>query len=75
MLDEHGELARRVHAGQVELESVSGRWAEELKAILERHVRATGSKKAADILARWNAALAAFQMVIPTEYRRAIEGA
>ena len=75
VLDERGELARRVHAGQVELESVSGRWAEELKAILERHVRATGSKKAADILARWNAALTAFQMVIPTEYRRAIEGA
>ena len=42
--------------------------------MLEAHARLTGSPRAASILARWAEALPSFKMVIPTEYRRAMEG-
>lgn len=74
VLDERDELSARVHAGLVEIQPVSGQWAAELKALVEKHVRATGSKKAKALLMRWDEALRRFKMVIPTEYRRAMEG-
>ena len=58
----------------VELEPVS---AEEdaslLKEMLEKHVRYTGSRIAENILNAWEASLAGFVKVMPTEYRRALE--
>ena len=74
VLDEGNTLARRIHAADLEIGPVTGAWAEELKAMLEAHADLTGSPKAARILSRWAEALPAFKMVIPTEYRRAIEG-
>ena len=61
---------------RVYIEKASGKNAErpELKAMLETHARLTGSAKASSILSHWTEALSAFKMVIPTEYRRAMEG-
>ena len=47
VLDEEDVLARRVHAGALEIGPVAGAWAEELKGLLEAHARLTGSAKAA----------------------------
>ena len=74
VLDEGDALARRIHAGALEIGPVTGAWAEELKGLLEAHARLTGSPKAASLLSRWAEALPAFKMVIPTEYRRAMGG-
>ena len=74
VLDKENALARRIHAGALELSPVSGARAEELKVLLEAHARQTGSPRATSILSRWAEALPAFKMVIPTEYRRAMEG-
>ena len=52
VLDEEDVLARRVHAGALEIGPVAGAWAEELKGLLEAHARLTGSAKAASILSR-----------------------
>jgi glutamate synthase (NADPH/NADH) large chain len=47
--------------------------AERLKLLVERHQRATGSKRAAELLANWDRSLEAFVKVMPTDYRRALK--
>jgi glutamate synthase (NADPH/NADH) large chain len=46
--------------------------AERLRILLERHQLATGSAKAAALLADWPNALQHFVKVVPGEYRRAL---
>jgi glutamate synthase (NADPH/NADH) large chain len=47
--------------------------AERLRILLERHQLATGSAKAAELLADWPNALQHFVKIVPTEYRRALQ--
>jgi glutamate synthase (NADPH/NADH) large chain len=47
--------------------------AERLRILLERHQLATGSAKAAELLADWPEALQHFVKVVPHEYRRALD--
>jgi glutamate synthase domain-containing protein 3 len=42
------------------------------KALIEKHVRYTGSKRAAEILAQWGDYRSRFVKVFPKEYRRAL---
>ena len=56
----------------IEFENISEEDAAELKAIIEKHVLYTESKKGARLLADWNASLDNFVKVMPTEYRRAL---
>jgi glutamate synthase (NADPH/NADH) large chain len=46
--------------------------AERVRILLERHREATGSGKAAELLADLPNALQHFVKVVPTEYRRAL---
>jgi len=46
--------------------------AERLRILIKRHQSATGSAKAAALLADWPNALRHFIKVVPTEYRRAL---
>ena len=57
----------------IEFENISEEDATELKAIIEKHVLYTESKKGARLLADWNASLDNFVKVMPTEYKRALE--
>ena len=57
------------HAGVV-LEPVDD--ADWLRVLIERHHKLTGSARAGEILVNWGAALGAFRMVMPIEYRRAL---
>jgi glutamate synthase (ferredoxin) len=57
----------------IEFECISDEDATELKAIIEKHVLYTKSKKGASLLADWNTSLANFVKVMPTEYKRALE--
>ena len=45
---------------------------ERLHVLITRHAKATGSKRAAEILANWAAYLPKFRKVMPVEYRRAL---
>src|ERR1700758_5514574 len=45
---------------------------ERLHVLITRHAKATGSKRAADILANWKQWLPEFRKVMPVEYRRAL---
>jgi glutamate synthase domain-containing protein 3 len=43
-----------------------------VRSLIERHQRLTGSKQAADILAKWAEFRSRFVKVFPKEYRRAL---
>jgi glutamate synthase (NADPH/NADH) large chain len=59
--------------GQVDVSADMTRYdAERLRILITRHGRFTGSKRAAEILANWNAYLPKFRKVMPVEYRRAL---
>ena len=45
---------------------------ERLHVLISRHAKATGSKRAAEILANWKTWLPKFRKVMPVEYRREI---
>ncbi|MGJ5180776.1 glutamate synthase large subunit [Bradyrhizobium oligotrophicum] len=45
---------------------------ERLHVLISRHAKATGSKRAADILANWKDSAPKFRKVMPVEYRRAL---
>ncbi len=74
VLDETGELARRVNPALVAVEPVPAARGAELRAILEEHLAATGSRRAAKLLERFDEAMGEFKLVIPLEYRRVLEG-
>jgi len=46
---------------------------ERLHILITRHAKATGSQRAADILANWTTVLPKFRKVMPVEYRRALK--
>src|ERR1700759_2878787 len=45
---------------------------ERLHGLITRHAKATGSKRAAEILANWKQVLPKFRKVMPVENRRAL---
>ncbi|WP_273431303.1 glutamate synthase-related protein [Chitinibacter tainanensis] len=82
--DPEGVFASRCNMAQVALEPVLAAEAQaqpfhngladeaQLKALIEQHAALTGSLRAAEILANWVEARAAFVKVFPNEYRRAL---
>ncbi len=45
----------------------------EVKAMIERHVRYTGSERGEDILAHWSEAVTRFVKILPTDYERMLK--
>ena len=71
--DEGRNFDARCNLDMVDLELMVGeRDKAELRGLLERHVRHTGSKKAQRILADWENQLPYFIKVFPMEYRRVL---
>ena len=77
VLDEAGDFDLRCNLESVDLESVEpgSEAANELHALLEAHVAATGSPKGRRLLAAFADALPRFVKVFPVDYRRALERA
>ena len=73
LLDEDGEAVSRINAQMVEIGRVEdAKEAEELRALIEKHVAATGSEHARGILAAWPTKLPKFVRVIPKDYKRVL---
>ncbi len=73
VLDENNEFGGRVNTQMVEVERVEDpQEAEELRALIQKHVDATGSKHAGNILAAWPTKLPKFVRVIPKDYKRVL---
>ena len=74
VLDEDRRFNKRCNHGMVELEQVTPDtdMVDQLKRLVEDHVKYTGSPKAKSLLADWNASLKKFVKVFPNEYRRVL---
>ncbi len=83
VLDLDGEFAKRCNPAMVDLEMLGAELPQHLwhhgqaddtivKQLVENHVRHTGSKRGAELLAKWNDYRPRFVKVFPKEYRRAL---
>ena len=70
--DGDGRFAQRCNREMVDLEPVEGADAAELQNLIQNHLHATHSRRAAHILARWDDVLPQFVKVMPREYKRAL---
>lgn len=70
VLDDRGDFDRHCNMDMVELEPLEDPAdIEELRFILERHLRYTGSAKARKLLSHWEESLRRFLKVIPVGYK------
>ena len=73
LLDDQGDALSRINTQMVEVERVvDAKEAEELRALIARHVAATGSRHAQNVLAAWPTKLPKFLRVIPKDYKRVL---
>jgi glutamate synthase (ferredoxin) len=56
----------------IEFEQVLDNDVEDLKGLIEKHVRYTDSNRGKELLANWETSLKKFVKVMPTEYKRAL---
>jgi glutamate synthase (ferredoxin) len=73
VLDLAGDFRRRCNLGMVDIEPlVRAEDVEEVRELLQRHVRYTESTVAAEILVDWAATQPRFVKVMPRDYKRAL---
>jgi glutamate synthase domain-containing protein 2/glutamate synthase domain-containing protein 1/glutamate synthase domain-containing protein 3 len=74
VLDEDSSFHKRCNMGMVGFDELSEADAIELRAMIDEHRQRTDSAVAADVLARWEALLAAgaFVKVMPHDYKRVL---
>ena len=73
VLDRAGDFASRCNMETLELESmVDPEDILELRALIQRHEKATGSTLAKSLLADWDNSLGLFKKVMPTDYKRVL---
>mgnify|MGYP002626980384 FL=1 len=70
ILDECHELYLKLNKELVTMEAVTAKYdAQELRALIERHVAETGSPRGKTILANWEETLPLFKKIVPNDYR------
>ncbi len=73
VLDEHNTLYRNLNKELVLMENVTEQAdIDDIKSLLEKHEKYTGSKKAKTILEGFDEYIAKFKKIIPEEYKRVI---
>ena len=73
LLDDHDRVSPRVNPEIVEVCTITTAQQESmLKTLLQSHLTATGSEKAAALLADWSAAKARFKVLVPPSEREAM---
>lgn len=73
VLDEERTFETRCNLGMIALEPLTAEDELHLKALVEEHVTRTGSKRANELLGRWEEMKPQFIKVIPTEYKRVLQ--
>ena len=70
--DPDGRLPENCNREMVGLEALAAEYADELRGLVERHARLTGSTVARRLLENWSRARSEFTQVMPHDYRRVI---
>jgi glutamate synthase (ferredoxin) len=74
VLDEDNTLYRNLNKQLVRMENVETKTdREELRRIIERHVKHTGSAKGRDILEHFDAYVPRFKKIIPSDYKEILK--
>jgi glutamate synthase (NADPH/NADH) large chain len=74
VLDEFGEFEKHCNSAMVELSRVTARSDQKLlRRLVEQHARYTGSARAKRELGRWQTSQRHFLVVVPREYRQALD--
>ncbi len=73
VFDPNGALAENCNFEMVGLEPVDRDYRRELRELIARHARFTGSTVARRLLERWSEAQGQFTQVMPHDYRRVLE--
>ncbi len=74
VLDVQGDFAKRCNQQMVALEKLqSPEEISDVRAMIERHVKFTGSKRGEQILKLWNEMVPKFVKVLPKDYKRVLE--
>ena len=72
--DLDGKFSKNCNLGMVDLFPVKdARDVKELKAMIEKHLKHTGSTVAKGVLDNWDKTLAQFVKIYPRDYRRVVE--
>ena len=75
VLDPEGRFPDRCNPELVDLEAVAEEeYQRELRQMIDQHFRLTRSKRAEEVLEKWEAFLPLFVKVIPRDYKRALAG-
>jgi glutamate synthase (ferredoxin) len=73
VLDERGDFAARVNTQMVAVERLEDpEEIEEVRAMVERHLKYTGSSRAKEVLRRWTELARGFVRVMPKDYARVL---
>jgi glutamate synthase (NADPH) large chain len=73
VLDEHGELRSKVNGAMLDqLEELTEADAEEVRTLVEEHLRRTASPVAGRVLEQWEDLLPSFVKVFPSDYKRVL---
>ncbi|MFM8551818.1 MAG: glutamate synthase-related protein, partial [Nitrospiraceae bacterium] len=73
VLNEDGKFEQRCNLGMVELETVTAPEDKQaLKAMVEAHLKYTGSRKAKAVLDNWTGTLPKFVKIMPIDYKRVL---
>lgn len=71
VLDENNQLYRNLNKEMISLEKVEEKAEQqELRFLIEEHVKATGSKKGTEVLADFEQFLPKFKKIIPNDYKK-----
>ena len=74
VLDRNNNFVDQCNPGMVELEAVEDNEdVDELKQLIENHLKFTGSSVAREVLDNWPNALKQFVKVMPTDYKRVLQ--
>ncbi len=73
VFDEDGQFVSRCNKDMVSLEAMEAPDVDAVRALLEEHIRRTGSPKAKELLSHWDAALRIFVKVMPSELKRILD--
>ena len=73
VLDEDNHLYRNLNKDMISIEKVESKYdIQELKAMIEEHVQATGSRRGKQILEDWNDYIDKFKKIIPNDYKKMV---
>ena len=73
VLDEDSHLYRNLNKDMISIEKVENKYdVQELKTMIEEHVKATGSERGAHVLANFEEYLPRFKKIIPYDYKKMI---